>query len=340
MALYDITGKLIVTGGSGDSSSSEQIAEIENFIYDYTKWKDKILVLHGNSLTKWGGYLADYLRMQPRINTNSGGSLTGTKSMEEIIAYVEEKYPEAVNLVLIQGDGNTTTSGEFADQLDGENPVNTWTARVNYLIRCIRARYPNVVIALLVDSVWYVGLTDQYTEKSEKNRYMYSQIKGLAEYNRCAFLDVDHNTPFNPTHGLDNYYSQYVLGSDTTIDGVHPNTNYLTAKARAVMHHVAGLVYNPDAPNTTIEGWQDRITYTITNELTNVTNNMTATNWAANNEYTAKLTATTGTISSVTITMGGIDVTADVYTESTRKISITRVTGNIVITATATTEEA
>lgn len=78
------------------------------------------------------------------------------------------------------------------------------------------------------------------------------------------------------------------------------------------------------------------VTYDITNTLTNVTNSNTATSIAENAAYTATLTADTGyTISSVTVTMGGVDVTTSAYTTATGAISIANVTGNIVVTATA-----
>ena len=317
MSIYDFHGNPLVADGGGASNE---------LLYNLRKWNGKTFVLHGNSLTGWGKYLASYLGMNFHSNMNSGGSLTAVRSKEEIIEHLAGNYPANLDLVILQGDGNTSTNGEFDDQLDGENPVNTWTARVNYLIRAIRARYPNIVIALMVDNVWYTGeVNDAYT--TDKNRYMYSQIKGLADYNRCAFLDVDHNTPFNPTHGLDNYYTQYKVGSTSVIDGVHPNSNYLTAKAYCVAHHIAGLVYNPDAPNTEVEGWQDKVSYAITNNLTNATNSNTAVDWAANTPYSAKVTGAT----SVSVTMGGVDITSDVYNNG--NISIASVTGDIVITA-------
>lgn len=81
------------------------------------------------------------------------------------------------------------------------------------------------------------------------------------------------------------------------------------------------------------------VTYTITNTLTNVTNSNTATSIAENETYTGTLTADTGyTIDTVTVSMGGVNVTDTVYTAATGAISIPNVTGNVIITATATEE--
>lgn len=78
-------------------------------------------------------------------------------------------------------------------------------------------------------------------------------------------------------------------------------------------------------------------TYTVTNALTHVTNSNDATTVTARGSYAGTLTAeSTYTISTVTVTMGGNDVTNTTYTTATGEISIAEVTGNVVITATAT----
>ena len=85
----------------------------------------------------------------------------------------------------------------------------------------------------------------------------------------------------------------------------------------------------PDEPDTPV-------TYTITNNLTNVSTNNSTTSLNSGNVYTAILTAADQyTLDSVTVTMGGVDITADVYSNGT--ISIPSVTGDVVITAVATT---
>lgn len=96
-----------------------------------------------------------------------------------------------------------------------------------------------------------------------------------------------------------------------TMDGVDITENALT------------LI--PYAPTTS---------YSITNNLINVTNSNAAST-SSGGSYTATLTADSGyTLGAVTIIMGGVDITATVYSSGT--ISIQNVTGNIVITATAT----
>ena len=75
-------------------------------------------------------------------------------------------------------------------------------------------------------------------------------------------------------------------------------------------------------------------TYTITAELVNVTSSNSATSITEGESYTATLTAADGyELSTVSVLMGGVDVTADVYADGV--ISIPAVNGNVEIIARA-----
>lgn len=74
--------------------------------------------------------------------------------------------------------------------------------------------------------------------------------------------------------------------------------------------------------------------YTVTNNLTYVNTSSAAISVESGDAYETDLTASDGyAISEVTVTMGGIDITNATYVDG--HISISQVTGNIVITATA-----
>lgn len=76
------------------------------------------------------------------------------------------------------------------------------------------------------------------------------------------------------------------------------------------------------------------VTYTITNNLTNVSTDNPVTTITENSPYEANLTPDTDyEFDSVTVTMGGVDITSDVYADGA--IVISAATGNIVITASA-----
>lgn len=77
-------------------------------------------------------------------------------------------------------------------------------------------------------------------------------------------------------------------------------------------------------------------TWSITATLTNATSSNSATSVVAGGSYSATITAEEGyTISSVTVTMGGIDITSTAWDAGTGTISISAVTGDITITASA-----
>lgn len=78
------------------------------------------------------------------------------------------------------------------------------------------------------------------------------------------------------------------------------------------------------------------IYYTITNNLTNCTSNNNKTNTQENTSYTATISPSSGytlTDASISVTMGGVDVTSTVYNNGV--INISSVTGNVVITISA-----
>ena len=77
--------------------------------------------------------------------------------------------------------------------------------------------------------------------------------------------------------------------------------------------------------------------YTVTQTLSHATSSNSAAKVTKNTSYTTTLTADTGyVLATPTVTMGGTDVTSTAWDSSTSKVTITSVTGNIVITETAT----
>lgn len=88
---------------------------------------------------------------------------------------------------------------------------------------------------------------------------------------------------------------------------------------------INGGTVEPTPPATT--------KYTITNNLSHATNSNTTTSVDKNSSYSANITANSNyRIKTVTVTMGGVDITNTAY--SNGRISISSVTGNVVITVT------
>lgn len=118
----------------------------------------------------------------------------------------------------------------------------------------------------------------------------------------------------------------YSDGSTATVTG------YTLSGEIAEGSNTITVTYQGKTATFIVTGTEVTHVYTVTNHLTNVTNSNSAT--TASGYYSATLSAEDGYNINVTITMGGVDITADVYTED-GTILIAEVTGDIVITATA-----
>lgn len=97
---------------------------------------------------------------------------------------------------------------------------------------------------------------------------------------------------------------------------------------------IYAIGYGADIDRTLI--YKNVPTYKITYSLKNCESSNTSTVVAEGSEYSSTITPITdATIDSVVITMGGVDITDDVWKETIGKISIYNITGDIVITAVA-----
>ena len=85
------------------------------------------------------------------------------------------------------------------------------------------------------------------------------------------------------------------------------------------------------------DAWADAPTACVVEQhLTNIVSSFVGSSVISGNAFSADLTADTGhTIASVVVTMGGVDITSTAYDSTDDSISIGSVTGNVVITATA-----
>lgn len=82
---------------------------------------------------------------------------------------------------------------------------------------------------------------------------------------------------------------------------------------------------------------EETTSFSVTQTLENVTSSFTGESVTAESAFTATLTADTGyTLDTVSVKMGGVDITSTAYTAGTGAISIGSVTGAIIINATAT----
>lgn len=118
----------------------------------------------------------------------------------------------------------------------------------------------------------------------------------------------------------------------TYVQDNDPFTTTITPQGGYDLQSITVTMNNVDITSQVVTMNGASTTYRVTNNLTNVTSNNNAS--SASGSYTATLTPASGyTIQTVTITMGGVDITSTSYSSGT--INIPNVTGDVVITAIA-----
>lgn len=143
--------------------------------------------------------------------------------------------------------------------------------------------------------------------------------------------------PENDVFDID--YGEFIEGSTSSPLLCNKTMNSGTDTAFAVVtidsnNDIYVAYYGARPVNEKIVPYKNVVTYSITNNLTNVTTNNASTNTSEGISYSATLTAKSGyEMGTVTIKMGGTDITSSCY--SNGAINIPAVTGNVVITAVA-----
>ena len=170
------------------------------------------------------------------------------------------------------------------------------------------------------------GTSESFTVKLDKAPTN-SQVVTLSVNNTDVTLSTN-----TLTFTSDNYNQAQEVRINVTEDSDKTNDNCtITLSSSGVSNKTVTLIIN----DITIDDTPTPTTYSISNNLTNVTSNNSSTSIAEGSSYSATLTANSGfTLETVTVSMGGIDITSTAY--SNGSISISSVTGNIVINATAT----
>lgn len=168
-----------------------------------------------------------------------------------------------------------------------------------------------------------------------------------AGYDRAISYGAEEIVTYTVTNNLSNATTSN--GSASAVEGesytaaIIPNDGYDLVSVTVTMGgaNITSSVYrngNINIPSVTgnivitVTTQANAALYTVTNNLTKVTNSNSATTAAEGSSYSAILTAKDGyKLGAVTVTMGGQTVTV-----TDGNINISNVTGDIVITATAT----
>ena len=179
---------------------------------------------------------------------------------------------------------------------------------------------------------------DGWTDKQDWASYITPYAKSII----CCICGHNHNSVSEVAGGI--LYISTTCAGKSGEDGL--TRVYGTADATAYDVYVIDtdteIIYiiRYGIGNDRILSYAETVvTYGITSNLSNCTNSNSATSAPARSQYTATISADDGyTLDSVIVTMGGTDITSTAV--SGGNISIARVTGDIVITASASVASA
>ena len=247
------------------------------------------------------------------------------------------------------GTGGTGLTSEQEEQLNKIPEIETSINNINESLntKANISDIPTKTSKLTNDSGFLTSIPSEYVTETEMNEAIANVSTGYAtkdELNTKANTsDIPTNTSelYNDSGFLTSIPSEYV--TETEMNEAIANVSILNQNGNTPLRIWAGtqqeydeLLTYDDGIVYLIEGRSSVIVtrYTITNNLTNVSTSNSANSIAEGSSYEAKLSVSTGyNIGNVSITMGGVDITSTCYNNKT--ITISSVTGNIVITAEA-----
>lgn len=296
---------------------------------DNNTWVGKKWLAIGDSLTdpKYASEGYPYLvsKALGLTLTNVGASGKVMNWFVDLIPGYADDFDLVTVLLGTNNQGYNCGIGSLNDGVD-YTTNNSFYAQTQKVAEVLMEKYPTAVIAFLTP----IRRTGVDGQNNNDDGYMinalglttepYAEaVKEVADYYGLPCLDLYHNG-INPKSEW--MRRLYFVNSD----GTHPNNEghakYTAPVIKAFLESLA-----PFGGKT--------VTYSVTNNLTNAENSNAATSIAEGSTYSASITATSGhVLSSVTVSMGGEDVTGTVYADGA--ITIDAVTGDIVITATAT----
>ena len=257
------------------------------------------------------------------------------------------------------GGSSSSGTGLTSEQEEQLNKIPEMEASINNINESLNTKantsdIPTKTSKLTNDSGFLTSIPSEYVTETEMNEAIANVSSGgsvdLSGYATKDDLNTKANTSDIPTNTSELYNDSGFLTSipseyvtEREMNEAIANVSILNQNGNTPLRIWAGtqqeydeLLTYDDGIVYLIEGRSSVIVtrYTITNNLTNVSTSNSANSIAEGSSYEAKLSVSTGyNIGNVSITMGGVDITSTCYNNKT--ITISSVTGNIVITAEA-----
>ena len=255
----------------------------------------------------------DDIQNKPTIPTkvsqlqNDSGYLTSENLPDEYI------LPSATSSSLggvIVGDGLSVNSNGVISSNHIDDIINNLKLSYDSSTGTVNLTYNNNIISSITIDV----SKNNYSIINNLNNATTNNIKGSIEEGSSYSATITAN-------------AGYTISSITvTMNGVDITSSVVSGN-NINISNVTGNIIITDTTSI--------ITYTITNNLTNCTTNNNSNTISYNSSYSSVISANRGyEISSITVTMGGTNITSSAV--SGNNISIPNVTGNIVITVNTT----
>lgn len=247
---------------------------------------------------------------------NSASSNSGDQGPDACMASITRITNLGANgtpdLILFYGGTNDAgggiTLGTFdstANHTSVDLTSKTWSSFADaYKTAIMRLQYfyPDTKIVCLLP-MW----TTSYYTVANMDKYG-EMVKSICDYFGVPVIDLR-------ACGINWQNKGYTLG-----DGIHPTAKGMDLMEKYIRRQLFSF-YEGD--------YTEHVVYSVTNNLTNFTNDdRYIKGVSAGKSYTAQLS---GTVNNLSVKMGGVDITADVFNISTNVITIPSVTGNVVI---------
>ena len=255
----------------------------------------------------------DDIQNKPTIPTkvsqlqNDSGYLTSENLPDEYI------LPSATSSSLggvIVGDGLSINSNGVISSNHIDDIINNLKLSYDSSTGIVNLTYNNNIISSITIEV----SKNNYSIINNLNNATTNNISGSIEEGSSYSATITANTG-------------YTISSITvTMNGVDVTSSAVSGNNINISNVTGNIVITVNTSVTT---------YTITNNLTNCTTNNNSNTISYNSSYSSIISANSGyEISSITVTMGGADITSSAV--SGNNINISNVTGNIVITVNTT----
>ena len=239
--------------------------------------------------------------------TNDSGYLTSENLPDEYI------LPSATSSSLggvIVGDGLSVNSNGVISSNHIDDIINNLKLSYDSSTGTVNLTYNNNIISSITIEV----SKNNYSIINNLNNATTNNVSGSIEEGSSYSATITANTG-------------YTISSITVaMNGVDITSSAVSGNNINISNVTGNIIITVNTSVTT---------YTITNNLTNCTTNNNNNIISYNSSYSSVISVNSGyEISSITVTMGGNDITSDVV--SGNNISIPNVTGNIVITVNTT----